>query len=766
MGILAGRNLIFHGKKPIKPKKSENMQDYENSITINCTVTGIIFQNEKNGYTVCEMQGDNEDFIAVGTLPYIHAGEQLELTGVFCMHPDYGEQFKVKEFIKLSFSTSTAIEKYLSSGILKGIGPKLAKKITAAFGLKTLEIIKNEPARLTEIKGIGLEKAYEYASILNKNENTQSLVIFLTAFDIGQAACLRIEKYFGINALAKIKENPYCLTHNGIGISFHKADQIAFTLGWNKTSILRIQSAMISVLFLALNNGSTYLPLEIVLRETSRLTELQIDQNYPSFELLFNNEQIIFFKESRIVALSLAYTTEKKIADRIINRVRSEIEADSILFIRNDIKEICNKQAMVFDENQIESISQCLCNPLTIITGGPGTGKTTLITILCQYMKTKSRKAVLAAPTGRAAKRMQETTGNEAKTIHRLLELQYRSDVDDYNLVFQRNWDNPIEADMIIIDEASMIDIFLMKHLLEAIPDNCTIVLVGDKNQLPSVGAGNILKDLIGSGEVPVVELTKVYRQEKGSLIIQNSHNILKGLYPVFDQSIKSEFMLISKQNDDERAHTIVSLCKNILKQQYDIDPVREVQILTPTRKSICGTKELNRLLQDALNENNDDLPDKELFAFKRNDKVMQIRNNYETKWISIKDAALSGIGVFNGDMGTVLSIDTNSETFKVLFDDERMIEYSRTNIDELELAYAITVHKSQGSEYPVVVLVLPDAPPILMTRNLLYTAVSRAKEKLFVITEKSILMNMISNTSIAMRNTLLGKLLEKKTIC
>lgn len=745
------------------------MQDSENNITLNCTVISIIYQNEKNGYTVCEMQGEKEDFIAVGPLPYIHAGEQLELTGIYALHPDYGEQFKVATYRKLSFTTLAAIEKYLSSGILKGIGPKLAKKITGRFGLDTLETIKHDADKLTEIKGIGLEKAIEYSSILNKNENSQSLILFLSPFEIGQAVCTRIEKFFGINALEKIKENPYRLTYNGIGIGFQKADMIAFSLGWNKSSILRIQSAMIAVLFAALNNGSTFLHLDILLKETSRITELQIDETYPSFGLLMIHDQYKFFRINRIVSLTIAYFAEKKIADHLLNKLKTREDTGNADTIKKEIIEICENQTLKFDGSQIESVIQCLYNPVTIITGGPGTGKTTLITILCQYMKIKAKKVALAAPTGRAAKRMQETTGYEAKTIHRLLELQYRSDIDDFNLVFSRNGDNPIEADIVIIDEASMIDVFLMRHLLDAIPQNCTIVFVGDKNQLPPVGAGNILKDIIESGKIPVVELSKVYRQEKGSMIIQNSHNILKGQYPGFDQSIDSEFMFIPKSNDHEKARTIVSLCMNILRQRYDIDPVRDVQILTPTRRGVCGTRELNLLLQSAFNERTKgtvDLSDDKPFLFKQNDKVMQMRNNYETRWVSANDAKLAGNGVFNGDMGSVISIDMDGKTLQVLFDDEKIVEYNRMNIDELELAYAITVHKSQGSEYPVVILVLPDAPPVLMTRNLLYTAVSRAKEKLFMISEKWILIKMIANTSISMRNTLLGIFIEEKILC
>lgn len=748
------------------------MQEYDSkNKLLPCIVENIIYRNEKNGYTVCEMQGEKEDFIAVGILPFIQVGEQLELSGSFCVHPEYGQQFKIDEYIRKSFTTQVAIERYLASGVLKGVGPKLAKRIVSRFGLETLDIIKNEPDKLSTIKSIRYEKALEYSAALIKKESIQELILFLSVYDIGQPQCVRIEKHFGDSAFLKIKANPYCLTQPGLGISFQKADQIAISLGLDPSSILRIQSAMISILFLALYNGNTFLPLNTLLYETSKLINKEIHETDPTFEIIMDDEKIVYIKTDGKVSLKLAYQTEKTISKAILKRIdsnKNEVDTTSLMI---KIKNLCYQQTIVFDETQIESLCKCLDNPVTIITGGPGTGKTTLISILCQYMKNNSKTVALAAPTGRAAKRMQETTKNEAKTIHRLLELQYRSDIDDYNLIFARNQDNPIEADLLIIDEVSMIDIFLMNHLLNAIPPECIVVLVGDENQLPAVGAGNVLKDIIASKKIPIVELTKVYRQETGSLIVQNSHTILQGLYPTFDQTFNSEFMFILKESDKDKAQSILSLCTNILKQQYNIDPVRDVQILTPTRKGICGTKELNQFLQKTLNSSsieyiniNKEQIDNGL-SFKPNDKVMQIKNNYEMKWTSIQDSTLSGNGIFNGDMGTVVMVDSKNETVHVLFDEERIVEYNKTNIEELELAYAITVHKSQGSEYPIVILVLPDAPNILMTRNLLYTAISRAKEKLFLVTEKRIIMKMITNTSIAKRNTLLESFLNGKLL-
>ena len=757
----------------------------DEKIVLQCTVENIIYRNEKNGYTVCEMNSDDDDFVAVGVLPHIQEGEQMELSGCYTTHPEYGQQFKIEEYIRKSFTTKEAIERYISSGILRGIGIKLAKKIVAKFGMDTLEIIKNTPCKLTEIKGIKEEKAIEYSVILHNKENIQNLILFLSAFDIGQSTCIRIEKHFGDTALAKIKENPYCLSQIGLGIDFMKSDQIALSLGFDLSSALRVQSAMITVLYIALYNGNTYLNLEVLLNETSKLIDNKINRDEASFESLMTDERIIYFIDLNIVALKIAFNTENSISKSIKIRARTDDEkdcksikkthlkrTDDISIVRENVLNICGQQSINYDDDQINSICECLCNPITIITGGPGTGKTTIISLLCQYMKKKGKIVSLAAPTGRAAKRMQETTNSDSKTIHRLLEVQYRPDVDDFNLIFARNSDNPIEADLIIIDEASMLDIFLMNHLMNAVPPDCLLVFVGDENQLPSVGAGNVLKDMIASKIIPVVELKKVYRQETGSLIVQNSHDILHGKYPTFDQKIDSEFMFISKYSDEDKLQSILSLCTKVLKQHYHADIIRDVQILTPTRKGLCGTKELNSFLQKALNDSAvNHIPDMTksiikkqstnlLNTYKINDKVMQTRNNYEIKWISIKDSKVTGNGVFNGDMGIVVLIGSNCESIHVLFDEEKIVEYNNTNIEEIELAYAITVHKSQGSEYPIVVLVLPHAPDILMTRNLLYTALSRAKEKLFLVTEKNILMKMISNTSITRRNTLLEKLL------
>lgn len=749
------------------------MQEFDDQKTIlNGTVETIIFQNPKNGYTVCEIQGDSEVWVAVGTLPYIQKGEQVELTGSFIVHPDYGEQFKVTEYRKNSFTSQEAVERYLASGILRGVGPKLAKRITDRFGTDSIETIKNDPEKLAKIKGINLVKAKEFSAVMKQQDQARELTLFLTPYEISKAACLNIEKQLGEKALDKIRENPYILTQEGLGIHFCVADKIALSLGWDAASPIRLQSAMISVLSLALYNGHTYLPLETVLPETSKLTGISIRPDSPFFDELFQTPSIVYMKKINAVALQHAWQAENNISESLLFRLSKTDPDRKFAVIEKEIQELCQNQKFIYDQKQMEALCRCISNPVTIITGGPGTGKTTLISILCQYVKQKKKKVALAAPTGRAAKRMQETTGVEAKTIHRLLEIQYRSDEEDTHLDFARNRENPIEADFIIIDETSMLDIFLLDYLLEAVSPKSTIVFVGDENQLPSVGAGNVLKDMIESGRIPVVFLTKVYRQETGSLIVQNSHSILQSRYPVFDQTFQSEFMLVLKESDVEKADSVVSLYKNILPNHYGADLIRDVQILTPTRKGVCGTKELNLTIQKTCRKINRKEPEPAAknvrsgeISFYINDKVMQIKNNYEVKWISARDEKISGTGVFNGDMGIVISVDPATGILQVLFDEERIVEYNNTNLEEIELAYAVTVHKSQGSEYPVTILVLPDAPRILMTRNLLYTAVSRAKEKLFLVTDKATLTKMIANTSITTRNTLLGSLLGKKDL-
>lgn len=747
---------------------SNSSNDDCEEISIECAVEKILFRNEKNGYTVCLMQGLDDDFVAVGSLPFICEGEQLSVYGKFVLHSSYGEQFKVEKYTKSAHTSLSSIEKYLSDGFLKGIGPAMAKKITAKYGLDTLDIMMKKPEKISSIKGISRSKANEYAKILTDRGRFQDLFLFLAQYNINQNTCVKIEKVFREKSLEVIKDNPYKLFQHEFGVKFQVVDRIAMDMGYDTRSSQRIESVLYAVLKNYLAAGHTCLELTILYKEASKLLGYQLEINEDNLNCLKNNEKIQYIDDENLAAIKIVYEAEKEIAENIKNRIKNcscGLEASSgIDKLRSKITSESLNFGFEFDEEQITAIFQCLTNPVTVITGGPGTGKTTLLNFLSRHVSATGKKIALAAPTGRAAKRMQEITKCEAKTIHRLLEFQYRSEMDEFELVFIRDEFNPIEADIVFIDEASMIDVFLMKSLLKAVNFNCPIVLIGDANQLPAVGAGNVLGDMILSKAVGCIKLDKVYRQEQGGLIAVNSHSILNGQYPVFEQTIQSECMFIEKQGDSSKMDAVVGLNLNILEEKYSIDPVRDVQILAPSKKDICGTVNLNLILQERFQARNGVvLTDREgtRNRFFVGDKVIQTRNNYEIQWVMQADKRQTGKAVLNGEVGFVVNCGPRDGIVSVLFDDERLVDYNQMDLEDLELAYAITVHKSQGSEYPVVILILPDAPWILMTRNLLYTAFSRAKKRVFVITEKRILSSMINNTTVSKRNTMLLKLLQ-----
>lgn len=768
--LTASRQDTIADNSDVASYKLNNNLSIDNSenITIECAVEKILFRNEKNGYTVCLMQGLEDDFVAVGSLPFICEGEQLSVYGKFVMHNSYGEQFKVEKYTKSAHTSLSSIEKYLSDGFLKGIGPAMAKKITAKYGLDTLDVMMKHPEKISMIKGISRSKANEYAKILIDRGRFQDLFLFLAQYSINQNTCVKIEKVFREKSLEVIKDNPYELFQHEFGIKFQVVDRIAIDMGYDIKSSQRIQSVLYAVLKNYLAAGHTCLEVNLMYREASKLLGWQLENNEYNLNDLKNNDKIQYIPYDNLAAIKIVYDAEKEIAENIRNRIANgNCGLESASGFDKLKTKIINESlsfGFEFDEEQISAIFQCLINPVTVITGGPGTGKTTLLKFLSKYVSAAGKKIALAAPTGRAAKRMQEITKCEAKTIHRLLEFQYRSEMDEFELVFMRDEFNPIEADIIFIDEASMIDVFLMRSLLKAINYNCQIVLIGDVNQLPAVGAGNVLNDMILSETVGCIKLNKVYRQEQGGLIAVNSHTILNGEYPVFEQTIQSECMLIDKSGDLSKMDAVVGLNLNILESKYAIDPIRDVQILAPSKKDLCGTVNINLILQErfqaryGISSAGIEGVRNKFFV---GDKVIQTRNNYEIQWIMQADRRQTGKAVLNGEVGFVVNCGPSDGVVSVLFDEERLVDYNQTDLEDLELAYAITVHKSQGSEYPVVILVLPDAPWILMTRNLLYTAFSRAKKRVFVITEKRILSSMIKNTTVSKRNTMLLKLLK-----
>ncbi len=744
----------------------ENMQEsHEMNISVEGSVERVIFRNEKNGYSVLNVECEDGLVCVVGILPQITEGEQLIFTGQFVFHDSYGEQFSAVSYEKTEHKTYDSIVKYLSGGFLKGIGPALAGKIVKLYGLDSLTVMKENPEKISRIKGISKKNAQEYSGILKSREKFQELFLFLSGNNISSNACVKAENYFGENALEIIKGNPYLLFEADLGVKFHDIDKIALELGFDKAGDPRIFCAAYAILKNALLLGHTCLPFKILFKETSVLLGWKYSRNEENIKKLTDNFKLFIDTENEIAALKTAYLTEKKIARIITGKIAKKLKISNDENLGSDILKGIKEFSNYPDNIQIMAMERCILNSVTVITGGPGTGKTTILSFLCKYLKNIEKKVALAAPTGRAAKRMQEVTGFEAKTIHRLLEFQYKSEREDFDFVFLKNSSDPIDADYIFIDEASMVDIFLMKALLEATGENTAIIFMGDINQLPAVGAGNALKDIINSKVVECIALEKIYRQESGSVIALNSHSILNGEYPLFENKRQSECILIEKNDDNIKNKAVIKLYSEILQDTYGLDITRDVQILTPTKKGPCGTVELNLHLQKIFSPVNfkDKKDDLNSRKFLKGDKVIQTRNNYDILWTMKNNSKISGKAVLNGEIGFVIDSDKYSGTVTVIFDDERLVNYTRNEIEDLELAYAITVHKSQGSEYKATVLVIPEAPRPLMNRNLLYTAFSRARQMVFVISEERLINKMLNNSDVSSRCTLLCGLIKEE---
>lgn len=731
----------------------------------------IVFRNEENGYTVCTL-ADADNTTVVGQLPYLHPGESVRLTGSWTMHPDYGRQFKVRSYEPITPRSSVAILHYLSSGLIRGIGAKTAEKLVRRFGDQTLEILLRQPDKAAQIKGISPDKALEFSRQLQDRQVYQELMLLLGPHGIGLGIVLRIYRQYGNEAIYVIRENPYRLADEVYGIGFLTADRLALDLGLDPSSPARLAGALRHTLVQALNQGHTCLPVAAWLQTAGSLVEQVIARDHPAVRQLIAESSVLLSgkefgcEHDDLVSLPQLYNSEKKAAEKLISLLAAKPQCHDDLcdatIAKAAVREACEGLSIRLAPEQEAALLLALQEPVTILTGGPGTGKTTIIRLLCDCFTRRSGRVLLAAPTGRAARRMSETSGYEAKTLHRLLEISFQPD-QDRNLG-DNHADKSVQlaCDLLIVDEASMIDCFLMRTLLDAVLPGTRLVLVGDADQLPSVGPGQVLRDLIASNLVPVARLKKIYRQSAQSLIIQNAHRINNGQWPLKDQSFNSQFLLVPKEDMADMAEAVVRLCGEILPGQYRADPLREVQVLTPTRKGLAGSVALNQVLQARLRPDSQNSQDKDILAhgcrFGKGDKVMQIRNNYEIDWTMPEADAISGRGVFNGETGTVIDIDKENLSLEVLFDDDRRAVYDRANLEDLDLAYAMTIHKSQGSEYPIVVLVLPSGAPQLLTRNLLYTAVTRAREKLILITSRRILGNVLGNNQALNRHTQLGR--------
>lgn len=711
-------------------------------------VEHIIYRNADNGYTVLNLVGGEEEITCVGIFSAIAEGENIEASGDYTDHPTYGKQFKVESFEEKAPEDEEAIERYLGSGAIRGIGLALAARIVRRFKADTFRIIEEEPERLAEVKGISERKAMEIADQVNEKRDLRQAMIFLQQYGITMNLAVKVYQQYGQEVYGIIRENPYRLADDIEGVGFRTADEIAVRVGIRMDSDFRIRSGILYVLLQASTEGHTYLPEEELTRRTGQLLEVgeeQIEKQYMDLAI----ERKIIMKQgenqTQIYAASFYYMEANTAT--MLKQLNVSYDVPD-LEIEERVRRIEKQTGMELDEHQMTAVKEAVRNGLLIITGGPGTGKTTTINTIIKYFEMEGLDIFLAAPTGRAAKRMSETTGFEARTIHRMLELN--GGVDGA-AGFERNEQNPLETDVVIIDEMSMVDISLMHALLKAVAVGTRLILVGDVNQLPSVGPGSVLRDIIRSHECNVVMLTKIFRQASTSDIIVNAHKINQGEEVTLDNK-SMDFFFLKRYDADVIISVVLQLIKQKLPKFVDATPY-DIQVLTPMRKGLLGVERLNGILQRYLNPPSPQKREKEHgdILFREGDKIMQTRNNYQLEWEIRTKYGLSvdkGTGVFNGDMGIVREINDFAETMTVEFDEGRMVEYPYKLLDELELAYAITIHKSQGSEYPAVVIPLLSGPSMLMNRNLLYTAVTRARKCVTLVGNEVTFAQMVQNTS------------------
>ena len=710
--------------------------DYESVKYVEGFVDNIIFRNEDNGYTVFDITYNNEDITCVGVFNYISAGEFITAQGDFVKHSVYYMQFSIKSYEFKAPEDAKSVKRYLSSGAIKGIGEKLAESIVKEFGDDTFRIMEEEPERLAEIKGISQKKAMDIAAQLLEKRDMRKAMIFLQNFGISMKLANKIYARYGPGIYTIIKENPYKLADDIEGVGFKTADEIAARTGIRVDSDFRIKSGIFYVLMQAVSQGHIYLPMQELTEEVKRLLLIDI-ADFDKYIMDLAVDRKIVVKEisgQQCVYASIHYYTEASVARLLTDLdVKYNNEENAVA---DRIARIENKLGIELDDIQKKAVNMAAQNGLVVITGGPGTGKTTTINTIIKYFEMEGFDIRLAAPTGRAAKRITETCNYEAQTIHRLLEicggLNNETQKASAGMHFDRNEENPLETDVIIVDEMSMVDINIMNSLLKAIPVGTRLILVGDVDQLPSVGAGNVLKDIISSGCFPVVKLEKIFRQAAESEIITNAHKINEGQKVVLNKYSK-DFLFVHRDNADAIISAMCTLIKSKLPNYVGAD-INEIQILTPSRKSAVGVERLNKIMQEYLNPPERSKQEKEVgdTIYRVGDKVMQIKNNYQLEWEKRGRYGIPsehGNGVFNGDTGVIEDINYFTEQLTVKFDDERYVNYEFVQLDELELAYAITVHKSQGSEYPAVIIPMFAGPKMLMNRNILYTAVTRAKK-------------------------------------
>lgn len=722
----------------IKNYNIEILRKEEPMDNLNCVVERITYQNNENGYTVlkCASKSQHDLITVVGIMPDTHVGSVLALQGFWKVDAKYGRQFCVEKFEETLPATVYGIEKYLGSGLIKGIGPKFARRIVGKFGKDTLDVIEETPELLISVEGIGKVRVERIKKSWVEQKEIKNIMLFLQGHEVSTTHATKIFKEYGSDSIKIVQENPFRLADDIYGIGFKTADTIAKKLGIEKDRFIRLRSGILYTLNRLAENGHCFARREQLIETAVKLLEVEDNQLEMTLDEMIRTEDVI--KEEEAIYLPPFFFSESGCAKRILRLMQSNHKFN--LNVNEVIKKVQSTGKISYDKVQLEAIRVAISSKVMVLTGGPGTGKTTTTLGIIEAYQAAKCKIVLAAPTGRAAKRMSEATGMEAKTIHRLLEYKPAEG-------YQKNEENPLEGDVLILDECSMIDIILMYNVLKAIPEHMTLILVGDTDQLPSVGAGNVLKDIISSEQVPVVRLTRIFRQAQGSKIIMNAHRINHGEAIDLKGGKDSDFFFASKETNEEVVETLVQYCTKNLPRYYHVDAFKDIQVLTPMQRGICGAANLNQVLQAAMNPS-------EIYLrragtqYRLHDKVMQIRNNYDKE-------------VFNGDIGTIQKVDMEERELVVNFDGREVV-YDVSELDELTLAYATTIHKSQGSEYPIVVMPFTMSHFIMLQRNLLYTGVTRAKKILVLVGEKRAVMYAINNETTTTRNTKLSIRLQE----
>lgn len=725
-------------------------------------VDHIVYQNSDNGYTVMTLVAEGEEVTCVGMCKGLGQGENISAEGEYIEHPVYGRQFKIQTYETVAPTDRAGMERYLGSGAIRGVGEALAARIVKKFGDDTFRIIEEEPERLAEVKGISERKAQEIAVQMEEKKDLREALVYLQQYGISNTLAVKIYNTYGMEMYSVMRENPYRLAEDVSGVGFRIADEIAGRIGIHTDSDYRIRSGILYTLLQAVGEGHCFLPLELLLRRASELLGVSEENIRPQVDNLIMDRKLV--AKGDAVFAAAYYYAELNCANMLRNLNIPMLEAENLpaqdMAIRKRLERMAENLSMELDELQLKAVEESIKNGLFILSGGPGTGKTTTINMIIRYFESEGMDIFLAAPTGRAAKRMTEATGFEAKTIHRLLELNSAlSDDDTRRANFERNQENPLEADVVIIDEMSMVDIQLFQALLKAILPGTRLILVGDVDQLPSVGPGQVLRDLMNSEAFPMVTLEKIFRQAGESDIVVNAHRINKGEQIALDNKSR-DFFLLERNDVNVIYKHMIQLIREMLPKYVNATPF-DIQVLTPMRKGSLGCETLNGILQRYLNPADSHKKEHSYgnTVFREGDKVMQIKNNYQLEWEIVGRYNIpidKGMGVFNGDMGRVLEINETMSTLLVEFDDGRRVNYPFSGLEELELSYAITIHKSQGSEYPAVILPLLGGPRMLFNRNLLYTGITRARNCVTILGSSETVRNMIDNVSENRRYTAL----------